>query len=113
MTRLPTNDNDFEDVLRCPCCDGNYLHHGKVEVFDRHEDATATTHVVVNGGITKVGSRPSKELNNPSGRRHGLRITHWCEFCSNSVDLCIAQHKGVTFIYWDMSTQKHVDTSHE
>lgn len=113
MTRLALNDNDFDDVLRCPCCDGNYLHHGKVEVFDRHEDAAVTTHVVVAGNMAKVGSRPSKELNNPSGRRHGLRINHWCEFCNHSVDLCIAQHKGNTFIYWDMETDKLVEPSDE
>ena len=106
MINLP--HAQFVEELACPNCGDSYLHHGCIEVFDRGEDAKVTTRVVVDGMVT-TGPRLSAELKNPSLRRHGLRINHWCECCSHSMDLCLAQHKGNTYLYWDMETLKKLE----
>ena len=108
MITLP--NAQFVEELGCPNCGDPYLHHGVIEIFDRAEDSKITTHVVVaHEMMVKTGPRPSVELNNPSLRRHGLRINHWCEGCSHSMDLCLAQHKGNTYLYWDMDTLEKLE----
>jgi hypothetical protein len=80
--------------LVCPVCQGSYLHHGAVEVFDRNEDATKGLHVLIeNETVTADGNLDG----NPSSRRHGLRIAIECE-CGEHFSLKIAQHKGQTYM---------------
>ena len=91
-------DNYQEDwgaELLCPKCGFNYLHHDRVEIFDRTEDASSGVHAVVDDGKVTVDT----SLNgNPSSRRHGLTIHFWCESCKAKPVLTIAQHKGNTII---------------
>lgn len=82
-------------VLLCPNCNDGYLHHVRVEVFERSEDQETGLHVVVDGGEITV----DKNLEgNPSSRRHGLSIFFECENCSAESVLTVAQHKGNTFV---------------
>ena len=81
--------------LICPSCGFNYLHHEKVEVFERGEDATHGVHVTV--ADTKATCDTSHE-GNPSARRHGLKIYFSCEGCAAKPVLSLSQHKGNTYV---------------
>jgi hypothetical protein len=84
-----------EDVLHCPNCDGYYTHQGKVEIFNRGEDAKEGTHATIQGDDVHIDRNLT---GNPSGRRQGLKISFDCEMCQTSFDLEIYQHKGNTFV---------------
>lgn len=88
-------DERWGAELLCPNCGFNYLHHDRVEVFERSEDAPQGVHVIVNDGRATVDSSLA---GNPSSRRHGLAIHFWCEGCKATPLLTIAQHKGVTHV---------------
>lgn len=93
--------NWANDVLQCPNCGSDNLHHDKITVFDREEDDEETKVTTVNCfGLTDVCFRPSLGSKNPSSRRHGLTIEFWCECCYVRPVLTLAQHKGVTLIEW-------------
>lgn len=86
-------------ILHCPTCNFNFTHHGVVEVWDRKEDADTGLWV----HVSESGLFSSKEFKgvnrNPSDRRGGIRIRFSCENCPTPFWICIAQHKGETFIY--------------
>lgn len=86
-------------VLLCPACGFNYLHHHRVEVFDRKEDEEKGVHVSVTHGKAVFDQDLS---GNPSSRRDGVCIYFTCEGCPAETVLTIAQHKGET----------HVEISH-
>jgi hypothetical protein len=81
--------------LLCPSCDGDYLHHGAVEVWDRAEDAPGSMARVENGTVT-VAAKEAGFL----GRRGDVRILFNCEGCRAELELRIVQHKGQTFMAW-------------
>ncbi len=81
--------------LKCPSCGSSYLHHEKVEIFERGEDEEKGLHVVVENGVVKTDTNMS---GNPSARRHGLKIYFSCEECKTKPVLSISQHKGNTFV---------------
>jgi hypothetical protein len=93
----------WHSSLVCPRCDGDCLHHGRIEIFDRSEDAINTALTIVSGGLSANHLLPSKDLPNPSSRRHGLRINFWCEGCPDELALALtlAQHKGTTYLEWE------------
>lgn len=101
MIILPYDQSDYDYGLACPKCGCNNLHHGHVTVFTRTEDADKTNVATVKGNSVTVDSVKSSATKNPSSRRHGLRIAFYCENCEEIQDLCIAQHKGTTFMHWD------------
>lgn len=92
------------DVMECPVCKCDYLHHQTVEVYSRAAFDSED-------GIC-VQAFPSMELHvdrdisrNPSTRRDGIRIYFTCEDCHHDPDNCpppyemlIYQHKGRTYI---------------
>ena len=88
-------DEGFGSTLKCPSCGFNYLHHERVEVFERKEDASDGLHVVVEAGNAHTDSNLSE---NPSPRRHGLAVHFRCEGCAARPVLTISQHKGNTLI---------------
>ena len=84
----------YEAELLCPKCDGNYLHHEQVEVFECGEDAKTGVHIVVGEGKATVDTSLD---GNPSSRRHGLKIRFRCEQCGAKPLMSISQHKGNTY----------------
>lgn len=108
MTQAVRYSNEVEariwseraSLLRCPCCGSEYLHHAKVTVFDRGEDADAVARTEVLGA--QVTIRPLDQCqDNPSSRRGGVTIDFWCEGCGSSpITLTLGQHKGMTEIGW-------------
>jgi hypothetical protein len=92
------------------------MHQSDVAVFVRGEDGDSVKVITVSadGGVHEAVIDNSVSLN-PSRRRHGLRISFWCEHCSYELseeekergarsdsvpDLAIFQEKGITYIQW-------------
>jgi hypothetical protein len=100
--RYDDTPSNYQSVpeLQCPRCDSLYLHQGRVTVFDREEGAELTPVTTVAGGLAATHLRPSSEVGNPSGRRHGLAIAFDCEGCGGDLELTLAQEKGVTEVVW-------------
>ncbi|RUR51430.1 hypothetical protein [Vreelandella populi] len=90
--------------LQCPNCNGNYLHHEKIEVFEREEDAKSGLQVTVAGKEVTTSTSLS---GNPSLRRHGIAISFSCEFCDAVPVLTIAQHKGNTLVDMNFTIDKN------
>ena len=84
-----------DSIIECPGCGDNWLHQGRVEVFDRSEDQPNHGIAIINGGAF-----PTTEGQNPSPRRQGMLIYFVCENCNSFPILAIFQHKGQTFIKW-------------
>ena len=89
--------NEHNEAI-CPGCGSDYMHQGRVSVFNRtKEDAHDGVKVVVDG--LQVTTHP-KLTGNPSLRRQGLTIQFECEQCHDDPVLTIVQHKGNTIIEW-------------
>ncbi|WP_141689680.1 hypothetical protein [Aeromonas sp. EERV15] len=84
--------------LLCPGCGGNYLHHRKVEVFSREEDAATGLKVTVEH--LSMSTDTTLE-GNPSRRRDGLKVYFDCEFCDAKPVLRLYQHKGFSYLEMD------------
>jgi len=99
MIKLGIGEGQYErDELLCPKCEGEWMHQGLVEVFDRGEDESGShIHTSAGTGSISVDRDMSK---NPSLRRQGIRIHFKCEMGCNSV-LDIVQHKGFTLVSWE------------
>lgn len=103
---------DTKALLTCPNCNEFYLHHAGVQAYHRDEDAQSVTVTTVVGGTTMLNAIPSDLSGNPSARRTGLVLQFWCESCGignadgngegcgGFAELCFAQHKGVTQVFW-------------
>lgn len=91
--------NSYEEgvggELKCPSCGFNYLHHNRIEIFERGEDEQKGLHVTVENGELQTNTNLE---GNPSSRRHGLLIHFWCEGCKAQPVLSISQHKGNTWV---------------
>jgi len=85
----------YDAELLCPSCGGIFLHHERVEVFERAEDQNQGIHVSIEEGKVAIDTGL---MGNPSARRHGLNIYFSCEGCSAKLILTVAQHKGNTFV---------------
>ena len=92
---------DQSDLL-CPRChDRGNLHHRRVEVFYRAEDARAVRLIAIEAGqIIALGDVPNDWSANPSLRRDGICIHFDCEQCGDGLIFNVAQHKGNTFLSW-------------
>ena len=86
-----------EWTVRCPTCwndEVRVLHHDRVTVFSRKEDADADVTVVDIPGRNHSAMPDLPE--NPSQRRSGVVIEGWCELCAGRWVITVAQHKGET-----------------
>lgn len=82
--------------LKCPNCEGEYLHQEQVEAYWREEDSKHLT------SSRSTADRLEKDIGNrnPSPRRDGVLIRFRCETCSADPELAIYQHKGNTVVEW-------------
>jgi hypothetical protein len=88
--------------LVCPECGEEYLHQRRVTVWDRLEDAPMVRETTVSVAVSTMMA-DSHLTANPSERRQGMSIFFECETCLEGEEmheLCIAQHKGSTFVFW-------------
>ena len=95
VPKFGEHEQGFGAELKCPACGSNYLHHERVEVFECGEDASSGVHVAVEGGKATFDTSLA---GNPSARRHGLKISFWCEGCDAKPVLALSQHKGNTYV---------------
>ena len=92
--------SDRVSLLICPRCGNQTLHHEKVTVFDREEDALTVVRTEIKKGVVSVDAAGSG-TGNPSTRRDGIVIDFSCENCGDdALQLTFAQHKGSTEIGW-------------
>jgi hypothetical protein len=97
-----------DDVLLCPRCGFNCMHHYRVTAFNRKEDDARVqkTDIVTDdlywgGGSAEVRvSLVKNTSDNPSSRRHGITMCFFCEGCHGKFKLSIDQHKGQTSMRW-------------
>ena len=120
-TRVKTSEaSDEYDFLTCPKCGENYLHqHSVTEYFRRGEDGP-TTAMELCGLTTRIPSENAEDRN-PSSRRDGIRVSFFCECCSEpdsegnrnfvkpDIELVLAQHKGFTEIWMEHTTDEYDD----
>lgn len=113
---LTDYNNTMGSELKCPTCSESYLHQRDVTVFQRYEDQPKTIVMQQSEDNMIVTTFPSEDTCNPSPRRHGLLIEFECEHCHYThVDgegdehpreplhrLAIYQHKGITFVEWQI-----------
>ena len=98
MIKIKKDEWNYGDELVCGNCNSNYIHQGKIEVFDCGEDMTGIClHTISGNSEIKVDRDFTM---NPSPRRQGLRVHFECESGCKPV-LNMLQHKGGTFMYWD------------
>jgi len=91
-------------ALLCPACGSDNLHHCGVTVFDRAEDAEQVTRTRVMTGVIESHIVDNSDAN-PSSRRDGMVIDFECEICTaKPIQLRLAQHKGITLIWWAYTT---------
>ncbi len=111
MSDVKLESNWGDNVLLCPCCGGENLHHEAVTIYDRFEDAPDVRVTTVEGNEFVSSTVPNDTSANPSSRRHGVGVDFWCESChgeSNSKPakftehfvLQLQQHKGSTYLDW-------------
>lgn len=102
--------DSVDNILECPCCGCSYLHHVGVELFNRNEDDESGEHIQLyvkesygwnnSNIIAPDHSIDNNMQSNPSLRRTGIIVKFACEDCGEIVDLCFAQHKGMTLTDW-------------
>jgi len=93
-----------EDVLSCPVCGEDYLHHFGVEIFRRDcEDSKTGTRIAVFGESAPIMDGDVSKC--PSPRRDGIKIAFWCEICTSYSVMLIYQHKGRTFKEWEEKSE--------
>lgn len=85
----------YRAELVCPLCGKSYLHHYRVDVFERAEDQIKDIHVSVHQGKATFDNNLA---DNPSVRRHGVSVYFHCEGCSANSVLNLVQHKGSTLV---------------
>ena len=100
-----SNEDPYYDDLVCPRCGEYFLHHRNISVYSRNQDDEVVLKTLVVEGVAAVVL--SDGVDNPSLRRDGLAIDFHCEHCCDNADeivaqLCIAQHKGHTGVFWRM-----------
>ena len=95
-----TGVQDYNNLV-CPNCGDRYLHHAAVRVYNRKEDASNCRKTFAGDDHSRTSISDNRE--NPSRRRDGLTIDFTCEGCSGGevvAQLCVAQHKGTTEMFW-------------
>lgn len=96
--KLQDNGPYSPEIIKCPDCGENYLHHVAVDFYARGEDDKTGVHTrAIDTGLTMVDGEMS---GNPSDRRGGMVIKFECEHCPGFKPLHIFQHKGITFVEW-------------
>ena len=87
----------MQETLTCAGCGGEWLHHFRIEVYQRvTEDGAGLRCTIDDDGTSKW--RRDDMTNNPSSRRDGVRIILRCELCDAITALTIRQHKGQTIL---------------
>jgi hypothetical protein len=90
-------------VLACPNCSNSYLHHDKVEAWERNNNGEDNAGFVVTTTGESTTIKSVKDRGGFRGRRNDVRISFYCEDCDVKSCLVVEQHKGNTFLLWTRS----------
>lgn len=89
-----------QETLICPECGLENLHQEKVESVFRDREDYDGTHVSHNKGGVLITRKVDGDI---GGRREIAHIHFSCEHCPNKIyKLTIQQHKGATYLYWNI-----------
>lgn len=106
--------------LKCPTCNEEYLHQHSVTEYVRRGEDGPTMAMELCGLATKIPNEDADDRN-PSSRRDGIRISFYCEHCSEpypddikafvkpDIELVLAQHKGFTEIWMEHTSEEEDD----
>ena len=93
-----TYDDTPYGAIRCPSCQGVFLHHTRVKVYWRAtENAEHGLEIQSDSQAVQV---TTDMTDNPSRSRDGLEIHFWCETCHARPRLTLIQNKGSTQLQW-------------
>lgn len=82
-------------LLTCPHCKGEHLHHVRASVLHRREeDDEITIKTTVEKTVSSVELVGS--YLNPSPRRGAVVVEFECEDCDKQIEMVLTQHKGQT-----------------
>jgi hypothetical protein len=89
------------NIIKCPQCGEENLHHQTIKIFGRSEDGgTAYTEISADADDPKQIPWIDNFPENPSPRRDAIAIVFWCEHHDGNPTLNIWQHKGSTVSKW-------------
>ena len=93
------------DVLECPVCGEENMHHTAIKIFGRSEDGkTVYTEISADAKDPKQTPWVDNFPENPSSRRDAVAIVFRCEHHNLDITLNISQNKGSTFLEWTFAT---------
>ena len=93
------------DILECPSCGEENMHHTAIKIFGRSEDGkTAYTEISADNKDPKQTPWVDNFPENPSSRRDAVAIVFQCEHHKGDMTLNISQAKGGTFLKWTFET---------
>lgn len=90
-------------TLLCPNCGGPNLHQTAVEVTNFRSRELGVSVAVYDGGRTATEIVEGK-----FDPRNHTRMSFWCENVCDVPDLMIYNHKGSTYLVWDLSDTPRV-----
>lgn len=108
---MVNTEGRVDNILQCPKCDSNHMHHFGIELFNREEDQKGehiTMYVPESGAWNIINVKcPNHTVddnmgNNPSSRRTGIIISFVCEECHDIIKLNLTQHQGQTKMFWSL-----------
>jgi len=102
------DDSSAPANLICPKCQGQYLQHDAITIFERDEEDAPSHALHVEGGRLSKIEGAQADRANPSLRRNGVSVRFWCESCRAIQELTIEQHKGSTYMRWREIEQAEV-----
>jgi 4-hydroxy-3-methylbut-2-en-1-yl diphosphate synthase IspG/GcpE len=87
---------DGDSVLLCPNCGGNYTHLDSIAVHDAAGNR-ASINAIGEATRAQLGVAVWKDPDAPYyGDRHTVSLLIECEFCGQTTQVDLTQHKGVT-----------------
>ena len=116
MQSIKLNPLWYDNELLCPVCNGNNLHQETIVIYERVMDPHTVLVTRAHVGNIQVRPKPAAEACNPSADRNAVAIEFWCENYHGELNganpeyinyfrLQIQQHKGTTYLDWDVPSK--------
>lgn len=109
------SQNNTRQLLHCPVCGDEYLHHHKMKFLESFQDDwdSGGMQTLANGHSVTMERVRDEESHKIPGRRGAILIYFSCENCQAGANpkkdlyiLGIIQHKGQTFMQWVTEDEK-------
>lgn len=94
------------DVLVCPFCASEFVHHREVGVYTRREEDGPITRTNVEENGNLYVQQLGKDDKDPTERRNAIVIQFECELCEKKFQLEIRQNRGRTIALYNFDKRK-------